>query len=477
MNKKKTLQKSVVSNGGIYAITYFFVLLFVVMVGYYVHFMVFESKDVINNSYNKRQDLLAESVVRGKIYGAGKEVLAETKTRGDGTEYRYYPYGAVFCHVVGRSEHGKTGIELSENFNLLTCSNKSIGTLWNELNNKKNPGDSVVTTLDVDLQKAAYEALGNRKGAVVALEPSTGKVLAMVSKKDYDPNEVSENWESLTEDADKESRLMNRATQFTYPPGSTFKLLTALEYVRENKKYEDFTFDCDGQEIFSGVKINCYHGSEHGKVDLKKALAKSCNGAFAKIGTELNFKKFRKLCNSFGFNTELPTDLVHTNSTFALKASSKKEEMPQTAIGQGDTLITPLHNAMIAATIANKGVMMEPYVVDHLETEEEEIVSQKEPVEAGRILKEKEAKQLTDWMKNVVDKGTASALSDFDYSVAGKTGSAEFDSKKSSHAWFIGFAPADHPKIAIAVIVEGAGSGSEYAVPVAKKLFKNYLGN
>lgn len=462
------------ANREIALVSYLFAGLFAALIGYFVYFMVVDSQNVINNSYNKRQDLLAQRVVRGEIQAADGTVLARTKTDKNGKEYRDYPYHAVFCHAVGQADKGKTGVELSQNIRLLTSHENPLAAFFNELQGEKNLGDNVVTTLNVSLQEAAYRALEGRKGAIVAMEPSTGKILAMVSKPDYDPNTVSENWDRLVEDSENNSALLNRASQGLYPPGSTFKTLVALAYIRENgeKKYE---YTCTGSDMFGKVKINCYGNKKHGKENLEESFAKSCNASFANIGMGLNIKNFRSLCEGFLFNKKLSVDFAYSLSSFPLKAGDKKEKIPQTMIGQGDTQITPLHNAMIASAIANDGKMMKPYVVDRIESYEGRMVKQYKPVLAGEPLTKEEAKELKKMMKAVVEEGTASALNNGSYTAAGKTGSAEFDSSKASHSWFIGYAPAKNPKIAVSIIVEGAGTGSEYAVPIARKIFDTYL--
>lgn len=460
-------------------VTYLFVIIFMCLIGNMVYFMVVQSKDVINNSYNQRQNILAERVVRGKILGSKGEVLAETKTDLMGNETRNYPYGRMFTHVVGHSTEGKTGIELSENFNLLTSNDNPVTNMKLKLEGEKTIGDNVITTLNVDLQKVAYEALGSYRGAVVVSEPSTGKILAMVSKPDYDPNpsSLNINWNNLVADTDHTSCLVNRATQGLYPPGSTFKIFTALEYVRENSNYKRFTYDCHGKEEQEGYVVNCYQNHVHGHLDLKTAFAKSCNSCFASIGTRLDIKQYRKTCESLLFQQQLPTSIVHKKSSFVLDEKSNKEEVMHTAMGQGKTQITPLHASMVLSAIANKGVLMKNYVVDHLESDNGKVVRQTTPTEYGSLMTEEEAAVLTDFMKEVVKSGTATSLSSLSYSVAGKTGSAEYDASNNSHAWFMGFAPADNPKIAVTVIVEGVGTGSEYAVPIAKRIFQAYLGN
>jgi peptidoglycan glycosyltransferase len=464
------------TNREIILVTYIFIGLFICLISYFSYFMFVQSNDVINNTYNKRQDLLATRVTRGKILGSNMEVLAQTVEKEDGTSERNYPYKDLFAHIVGRNSNGKTGIEALENFKLLTSNTNPIRKVMNELSGEKNIGDNIVTTLDVELQQIAYDALDDRKGAVVVMEPSTGKILAMVSKPDYDPNTIAVDWESLVEDSENNSALINRATQGLYPPGSIFKILTTLEYIRENPKtYNDYAYTCQGKDIFNTMEINCYNSEKHGHENLIESFANSCNTSFATIGNSLDLGRFRDLCERFLFNTTLPTKLEYKKSSFVLDESSGIEETAQTVIGQGKTQISPFHAALIVSSIANGGVLMQPYVVDHIENYNGDMVKKYLPSTSETIISEKEAKVLTKFMKEVVNSGTGEALKNNDYSAAGKTGSADHNSDKPAHAWFVGFASKGDSEIAVSVIVESVGTGSTYAVPIAKKIFDNYF--
>lgn len=462
-------------------ITYVFAGLFLLVIGFYVHFMLKDSEEVINNPYNKRQDLLAKQIIRGDILSADGKVLAHTLTDSEGNETRDYPYDNMYAHVVGRFSKGKTGLESSENFHLLTSHTNTVSKIVKELSGGKNTGDSVLTTLDTRLQKAAYDALGNHKGAVVVMEPSSGKILAMVSKPDYDPNQIDKIWDELTKEEtgteDKASPLVNRAAQGLYPPGSTFKILTALEYIRENPDYEKYKYNCSGKGIFNSVTINCYNNKAHGEVNLKESLAKSCNSSFANIGATLNMTAFRRLCETFLFNQSIPVDMLYNKSSFVLNGKSPVDQIPQTVIGQGQTQITPLHNALIISAVANGGIMMQPYVVDQIESQSGETVKKYLPQMYRTVMTPKESEILTSFMTETVENGTAGSLKNDRYSVAGKTGSAEFMTGRPAHAWFVGFAPAENPEIAVSIIVESVGTGSDYAVPIANKIFKTYFGN
>ncbi len=474
---RRKLSKKEQTNREIMLVTYIFVGLFVLVLGYFTNFMISQSSEVINNAYNQRQDLLSEQVIRGDIISSDGKILAHTVTDDNGKEKRDYPYGRMFAHVVGRFSKGKTGLEASENFHLLTSNNNTISKIVRELSGEKNIGDNIVTTLDSRLQKAAYDALGSYKGAVVVTEPSSGKILAMVSKPDYDPNNIDIKWEDLVEDSDNDSALINRAAQGLYPPGSTFKILTALEYMKENPEYAEYTYNCKGKGKFNDITINCYNNKVHGEEDLMESFAKSCNASFANIGTTLDLSSFRKLCEKFLFNTSLPTNLVYNRSSFVLTGKSPANEIPQTVIGQGKTQITPLHNALIASTIANGGIMMKPYVVDHIENQGGNVIKKYMPEIYDTIITPDEAQILTSFMREVVTDGTGTALNNKRYAVAGKTGSAEYEEGKPAHAWFVGFAPAEKPEIAVSIIVESVGTGSEYAVPIASDIFKTYFNN
>ena len=446
------------------------------MMGYFAYFQFVKSEDFINSPYNKRQDLFARKVTRGEIISADGHILAETITDTDGTETRYYPYANMFAHVVGFSTNGKSGLESIANFNLLRSHTMTLEKVVNELQGEKNIGDNVVTTLNYDLQDTAYEALGKYDGAIVVMEPSTGKILAMVSKPDYDPNNIAEDWDELTAEDSESSVLLNRATQGLYPPGSVFKIFTTLEYVHENSDYEDYSFDCNGKFTEGDSVIHCYKNKRHGQEDLIGSFADSCNSSFASLGLTLNPDSFTELCDSMLFNTSLPLRFESSKSSFSLDADADVSTVLETSIGQGKTLVTPMHMALVVSAIANDGVLMNPYLIDHTENYNGIVVDAYEPTEYGTLLSTEDASLMQTFMREVVEDGTGERLSGQSYTAAGKTGTAEFaTSSKASHAWFVGYAHReDKEDIAVAVIVEDSGSGSEYAVPIAKKIFDAY---
>ena len=456
-------------------VTYLFFGLFLILIGYLVKFLMGDMNSLLNNQYNKRQDLLAEQITKGSILSSNGKILAKTETDRNGNETRFYPYGAVFAHVVGRSENGKTGLEASESYQMLTTNINPLYGALNQIKGEKNPGNNVVTTLNENLQKTAYQAMGGRKGAVVVMEPDTGKVLAMVSTPSYDPNTVKQDWDNLINQKSEDSALYNRATQGLYPPGSTFKLLMALEYMREDSEYPKFNYQCTGK-IGTGTDIiRCYANSVHGNLTLEKAFAKSCNTTFARIGTQLNRKEWKKLCNSLYFNKTLPIGLEQKQASFSLTEKDADAIARQTAIGQGDTLVTPLQNLLLVAACENEGKIMKPSIVNRIEDPYGSIVRQTEPTVMSTPITKEEAKKLRTLMEATVSYGTASALNSRNYHAGGKTGSAEFKLGSSdSHSWFIGFAEKNGKKLVVSIIGEGAGTGSQFAVPVARKIFDAY---
>ncbi len=457
-------------------VTYVFGFLFLMLAGYLIYLNTVRREEINTNAYNTKQDMRSDTVVRGAIVTEDGTVLASTNVDSEGNETRYYPYENVFAHVVGYATNGKSGLEAAANNDLLTSHSSLLNQIQSEQKQEKVQGDTVVVTLDPKLQQAAYSALGSYKGAVVVMEPDSGKMLAMVSKPDFNPNTISEDWESMVSDSSGSS-LLNRATQGLYPPGSTFKILTTLAYLREhNNNYQDFTFDCTGSISQEDVTITCYNGNVHGSEDLKSAFAHSCNTAFAHIGLDLNLEEFKKVAEKFLFNTKLPTELQHSGSVFKLNKDSSYGEVMTTSIGQGDTLVTPLHMALITSSVANGGILMKPYYIDHIENAEGEVVSKNKPSMYGQMMTAEEAEILTEFMKETVNSGTAVELSYSGYSAAGKTGSAEYESNgvTGTHSWFVGFSDAENPDIVIAVIAEDGGTGSQTAVPIARAILDAY---
>lgn len=467
--KKKEKRKK---NRELYLCTALFLALFVSMFGYLVRYVTDNHEEFFNNSYNSRQRVLAAQNRRGTIFAADGEVLAQTVTDEEGGEKREYPFKEVFAHVVGYSAKGKTGIEELENYSLINSDIPEREKIDNELAGIKNPGNDVYTTLDTSLQQVAYDALGAYRGAIVVTEVKTGRILAMVSKPDFDPNQIADIWDRVNEDTEN-AVLLNRATQGLYPPGSTFKIVTALAYIRQfPDSWENYSYQCSGAYVNGENRISCFHGSVHGTVDFMTSFAKSCNSSFANIGMQLDKEEFQDTINGLLFNQELPIPLRYNQTSVELDADSSDEEVIQTSIGQGKTQITPAQLNMITMSVANGGMLMEPYLVERVQSAEGKLLKQNAPKQYRQLMSPEESQTLKALMEDVVLEGTGRGLKDRPYTAAGKTGSAEFNTVKAdSHAWFTGFSPVEDPEIAVTVIVEAVGSGGDYAVPLARRVF------
>ncbi len=471
--KKKKIKKS---NKEFLVIMYLFLAVFLSMMIYFVYFQVCKSESFINSPYNSLQDLFSDHVIRGDIVSADGKVLATTKVSADGTQTRSYPQGRMFAHAVGYAVNGKAGLENQENFSLLRSHEFFLKRIADDISDKKAQGDTVVTTLDAQIQQVAYKSLGNYQGAVIVMEPDTGKIIAMVSKPDYDPNTVKKDWSSLT--AEGSTVLYNRATQGKYAPGSVFKILTTLEYYRENPSaYDQYAFDCSGSISVDGQTIHCAGNKHHGQETLKSSFSNSCNSSFANISLSLNREKFKQTCDSMLFNQNLPIAFESGKSSFSLNKNDSNAMAMETGIGQGKTLVSPLHMALIASAVDHDGILMRPYLVDHIQNNSGVEVSSNKPKTYATLMTETEAGLLQQYMRAVVTDGTGRKLSGQSYEASGKTGTAQVsDTSDQTNAWFVGYAKKDGYKdIAIAVVVENSGAGSTYAVPVAKNVFDVYF--
>lgn len=459
-------------------VSYAFVAIFLLLIGHMIYFNIFLKDDIMNSPYNKRQNSAAQYVIRGNIESEDGDVLARTDTDSEGNETRVYPEGNVFAHVVGFASHGKSGLESKENYELLTSHSNPIDQIVNEFQGKKNQGDTVVSTLNSSLQKTAYSALGDYQGAVVALDPETGNIKAMVSKPDFDPNSIDSEWDSITSDSNN-SQLVNRATQGLYAPGSTFKIVTALTYYRKHGSFDDFHYTCTGSLQVGNIVVHCYDGTAHGEENLDEAFTHSCNTAFSEIGLDVGASNLTNTAEDLLFGKSLPDVVTTSKSRWKLSSNPGDAELVQTAFGQGQTLVTPYHMALIVSSVANGGILMRPNLVDHVENDAGDTVRTSSAGQYRRLMTEDEASALDTLMKDVVQNGTGRGLSGQSYTAAGKTGSAEYnrsDGSRGTHSWFVGYGEMNGQKLVVAVLAEDGGAGSETAVPIAKEVFDSYFG-
>ncbi len=436
---------------------------------YLSYIQVYKAADLRENALNRRNLAAMQRIKPGLIVDRNGEVLAESKKVKD-SFVRQYPYGSVTAPVLGysSSQRGSAGLESYWAQQLLGLDNPltalgPIAGIW-----QTGAGDNLVLNLDAALQSAAYEALGSRKGAVVALNPKTGAILALVSRPSFSPNRLDAEWASISNDAN--SPLLNRATQGLYPPGSIIKVLVGEAALREKQVNEKSLFSCDG-ELFIAPD---YHLTEdkkraHGKIGLAEAMTVSCNVTFASLALELGGKKMEDAFKRYGFAKELDVGLPTAHSQLPEFTALGKGDLAQTGIGQGELLVTPLRMAMLAGAFANDGVMMLPQIVNRIENANGETLRSFAPEVWLRPVDALQARQIREMMVKVVAEGTGTAARFGGIKVAGKTGTAE-NPQGQPHAWFIGFAPADNPQIAVAVIVENGGGGGGVAAPLARRI-------
>lgn len=474
MKKKSENRKN---NNSIIVSTLIFVITFIAMAGYLIYFNLTQAESIINNSYNKRQGVLSRHTIRGSILSDDKTKLAVTNVDDDGNETRYYPYSGLFSHAIGYLNNGGYGLESLYGYYMLHSNQNFFEQIGNDLSGNRNTGDNVVTTLNVGLQKACYDALGSNRGAVIVMEPSTGKILAMVSKPDFDPNTLAANWSQITGEG-SDSVLVNRATQGLYPPGSTFKLITMLEYLREHKNdYGQYHYICDGTYELGNNTINCVRTTAHGDVDLFSSLAVSCNCSFINIGLSLDLDRYRKTAENMLFNKELPTNLEYNKSRFVLNGESSDWDIAQTSFGQGKTVITPLHLALITCTIANNGTLMEPYLVSSVESTNGMTVKKFKEEKYDTLITENEASLLKKGMEQVVKDSFSWLFGGVEYTLAAKSGSAQYGTEGYEHSLYASFSPADNPEIAVVAVVEGGPQRNTTAAEVTKQIYDYYYSN
>lgn len=307
------------------------------------------------------------------------------------------------------------------------------------------------------------------------MDSYTGAVLAMVSNPGYNPNTIKENWEKLNEG--NSSVLLNRASQGMYTPGSIFKLITLYEYLKEGKSEEEYSYVCTGSISVNGEVIHCNDGVAHGTVNLMDSFALSCNCSFINIGKQLSIKGFQETCEDLLFNKSLPVKIAYNQSSFPLKEEDSEFVKALTFFGQGETLISPLHMAMLVSAVANKGTAMEPYFVESIEGTSGNTIKTFSPKSSKTFFEEEMADNLKKYMRSVVEYGTAKKLNSFEHlTVYGKTGSAEIDSDRNINSWFIGFAEDEENEKSYTIVVVAenvpAGTSSAPSVTIANQILK-----
>lgn len=447
-------------------------LLLCLMTAYFVTVTRTKAKASLPNEYNQRNRNREKNSLKGTIFSADGKILAQSVVGENGEIFRIYPYGPATAFITGRNDRGKTGLEGERNA-VLYQSEESLSERVRRIRTNQYPvGNGIVTTVDMKLQALAYEVLEGYSGAVVAVEVKTGKILALASAPSYDPNTVFYEWEQLAEQED--APLFCRALNGQYPPGSVFKIVTVLAYLEEHSE-EEFSCICTGSSRIRNTTVNCYHQTAHGKQTLKEAFANSCNVAFAAMGNEISEEAYRHTAEKLGFGSTWQQELGYTAGKFALTEETSDAVRVQTAFGQGETLITPYQALMITAAIANGGILKLPYLTEYIISpggDRKETYSSPGEIQ---VMSPETAELLKEYMVAASER-KVTELSEAGVTVAGKTGSAEYQKEMPAHSWYVCFAPAEDPEIAICVLMESCGTGSAHALPAAKKLLKQYFG-
>jgi penicillin-binding protein A len=430
---------------------------------------------------------------RGPFIVDGERIVYSQPVDDPFNYQRTYTDGELYAAATGYYSivFGRTALEQTEN-SLLAGTSDAL--FWNRLRDlfggTEQRGASIALTLRAELQRTAAEQLGDRRGAVVALDPKTGEILAMVTSPTFDPaalashssQEVNDAYAELNDDPD--GPLINRAIAGdTYPPGSTFKLIVASAALQSGYTPESNVYAPDEYPLAnSTASIQNYGGESCGptpQITLEAALTISCNTAFADLGVTLGWDAVSQEAREFGWTDTLRVPLVVTPSR--LPIDPDEAQIAMSSIGQFDVRATPLQIAMVGAAIANNGRLMTPYIVDSARASDLSVINRSKPVLYGTPMTTAEANELTQMMVSVVDHGTGTAAQISGVKVAGKTGTAETGQGTDPHTWFVGFAPADNPVVAVAVIVENGGdigseaTGGKVAAPIARAVMQKAI--
>lgn len=463
-------------------VTIVFLLCFIGLISYITYFEIIVAPKIVSSQYNQRLWAKRNEVLRGTLYDRNMKVLAKSTRINKETQKRQYEGGAIFSHALGYFDvkYGITGLEKKYDKELTSTNIKDTINDIIKLKgkNEEKYGNNLKTTLDYNIQKKAYELLGDNRGAVVALNPKTGEILAMVSKPSFDPNNLEENWKAINENKDRP--LLNRATSGLYPPGSTFKAITAVSALENVKNVMNRRMNDTGILAFNSKEsLKNFNGEALGDIGFKEAFVHSSNVFFGQLGIDIGNPKLKETAEKFYFNKNIPADgVVIENSKFPALKSYEVGNLAQSAIGQATVLATPMDMALVASTIANDGVMMKPCIVKEVLSSKGEVLNTIKAESIQEVTSKENAKIIKDFMRGVVEQGTGGAASVDDIKVCGKTGTADHKEEGSGalpHSWFIGFAPYENPQIALAVIVEDGGQGGVAAANIASGVIRTAL--
>lgn len=421
---------------------------------------------------------------RGAVITADGVVLAESVPAGS-VYARQYPQGTLAAHVLGYSSitYGRSGVEAAANETLAGRSDfASFADLIESAAGMPVPGNDIHLTIDSRVQRAAEAALDGHRGAVVVLDPATGAVLAMASSPTYEPARVEEQWQTLSAPGTG-AALVNRASSSLYPPGSTYKVVTLAAALESGVATEGTTYTGPASIDIGGAPVTNYGGSAYGAIDLRKATASSVNTVFGQLARDLGAKDLVAGSEGFGINAPVPFDLPTATSLMPDPTEMTVWETAWAGVGQpvgehdspAGPQVTPLQMALVASGIANNGVVMRPYVIGSVSDRAGRILTPATPRSWRTALDEATAAKVADIMVSVVTSGSGTRAQIPGVTVAGKTGTAEAGKSVDTHAWFIGFAPAEQPRVAIAIVLENAGVGGQVAAPAARSVLEAAL--
>ncbi len=444
-----------------------------------------------DNTKNRRSLLAEQRIRRGTIRASDGELLARSVRQGGKSaffERRYADAARPFAHAIGHDfplTIGRAGLERSRNDELIGERN-ALSSLLDELRGKRQHGDNIRTNLEPAAQRTAITGLAGRRGAVVAIEPATGKVRVMASTPGYDPRELVD--EKRVAELNRDERnapLVNRATQSGFAPGSTMKVITAAAALDSAKFTPNSVVDGSSPKQISGVPLENFGDRDFGPITLTTALTNSVNTVWAQVAERVGRKRLNDYMRRFGFyedpELDYPDGQMIPSGIYArsglIEASSGSVDIGRVGIGQERLRVTPLQMAIVAATVANDGVLVKPRLTDRVVDRDGRMVQDIGVEKGSRVMKSSTARALNEMMGNVVREGsgTAAALAGID--VAGKTGTAELNLRGLNQPWFIGFAPQRSPRVAVAVTIQNVqgGQGGVVAAPIAKAVMQELL--
>lgn len=463
------------------------VVLFALLVAFTSRWTIFQAASLRDNHLNDRRLLESRRVRRGRIVAADGTVLARSVRGPEATYERRYPTGEEFAHAIGYSytDLTQTGLERYRNAPLQGEASSGLQAILDQLQGRSNDGDEVVTTLEPRAQRAAIEALGAHTGAVVALTPATGAVRVMVSSPSFNPEAARSPASFKRYEHDPAAPLVNRATQFGYAPGSTFKVVTATAALDTGQFTTSSVLSGRNGIIVSGVPLKNDENESLGPLTLTQALAKSVNTVWAQVAERVGKQTLGRYMRRFGFGALPQLDYPAAEMTPSgeyegarlIAPTSPKVDVGRLGIGQDKLQVTALQMAQVAAAVANRGRLMVPHLTNEIVNPEGELVERIGPRVQSVVMKPSTAASITSMMEAVVNEGTGTSAQIPGIQVAGKTGTAETQIGTAiNNVWFIAFAPASKPKVAVAVTLKGVpGQGASFAAPVARTVMEALL--